>query len=233
MAADDRFRVTPRLIGGLAVAAVGLLLLLDRLDLMDAEAYLEWWPLALVAIGILHLTQPREGGRRFVGLIWIVAGAWLLLNSLDLLDLQIWDAFWPLILIALGGALAWRALRGPVARTPGAPDVDTISAVAILGGTKRASSSAAFRGGELTAVMGGCEIDLRQARIAEGGEAVIDTLAFWGGIEIKVPESWAVVGKVVPLLGAFEDKTRPPQAGAPPRLVVRGMAIMGGVDVSN
>ena len=64
----------------------------------------------------------------------------------------------------------------------------TISGVAVLGGGHRGNNSRSFRGGELTAVMGGCEIDLRQAAIE--GEAVIDVFALWGGIEIRVPEDW-------------------------------------------
>ena len=81
------------------------------------------------------------------------------------------------------------------------------------------------------AVMGGCEIDLDSVRSASG-DATIDVLAFWGGIDIRVPRGWTVVNRVAPILGGFEDKT----GGAGPdgpRLVVRGAAIMGGVEVKN
>ena len=82
------------------------------------------------------------------------------------------------------------------------------------------------------AVIGGCEIDLRHASIAEGREAVIDAFALWGGIEIKVPEDWEVVNRGSAFLGGFENKTRP-LPGAAKRLVVTGTAIMGGVEVKN
>ena len=79
--------------------------------------------------------------------------------------------------------------------------------------------------------MGGCEIDLRQASI--DGEAVIDVFALWGGIEIRVPEDWTVVSRVMPILGGVEDKTRPPQTAAGKRLVVRGFVVMAGVEMKN
>ena len=56
-----------------------------------------------------------------------------------------------------------------------------------MGGVNRTSNAPDFRGGDMMAFMGGCEIDLRQARIA-AGPAVIDAFAFWGGVEIQVPE---------------------------------------------
>jgi hypothetical protein len=86
--------------------------------------------------------------------------------------------------------------------------------------------------------MGGCEIDLRHASIAPGTEAVIEVFAFWGGIEIKVPDDWTVVPRVFPLMGGVDDRSRAPQT--PPdkphqekRLVVRGIVVMGGVGIKN
>jgi len=55
----------------------------------------------------------------------------------------------------------------------------------------------------------------------------------WGGIEIRVPENWTVSGRVTPILGGYEDKTRPPQGATTHRLVVRGFAIMSGIEIKN
>jgi predicted membrane protein len=103
-----------------------------------------------------------------------------------------------------------------------------------MGGVVRRSNSQTFEGADLTAVMGGCEIDLRQASMVAGGEAVIDVFAFWGGIDIKVPEDWTVIVRAIPLMGGVEDKTRvPPAATTSKRLVIRGIVVMGGVVVKN
>ena len=108
---------------------------------------------------------------------------------------------------------------------------DTLSGMAILGAFIRGSNSQAFRGADLTAIMGGCEIDLRNAAIH--GEATIDVFALWGDIEIRVPEDWTIESRVMPVLGGVEDKTRAPKGASAHRLILRGFAIMGGVEVKN
>jgi hypothetical protein len=133
--------------------------------------------------------------------------------------------------VGIGGYIVWQALGGESQRLAAADTVSTITALAVMGGVQRSSNAASFKGGELTAIMGGCEVDLRKASIER--EAVIDVFALWGGIEIRVPEDWTVIGKVVPLLGAYEDKSRPPDDGGLKRLIVRGAVVMGGVEVKN
>jgi predicted membrane protein len=227
------FRVTPQLIVGLLVVTAGLLLTLDNFGIAEASRFIRYWPAGLILIGLLKLWQSRDGkGGAFAGLLFTAAGAWLLLDELAIVRIDLRD-LWPLALVFFGGYLVWqgiaghqRARQGPVSDTH-----SSVSAVAILGGVARGSNSRTFRGGDLTAVMGGCEIDLRQAAI--NGEAAIDIFAMWGGIDIRVPEDWSVESRIVPLLGGVEDKTRPPQGAINHRLILRGFAIMGGVEIKN
>jgi len=216
-------RITPRLVVGLAVMAAGLVLALDSLGLLDADRVLRFWPLVLVAVGVTKMLS-RCPERAF---LWIVAGLGLQLHVLGYLPSA---SVWAVLLFLLGASIAWRALRGPVARAPRSSDA--IDMVAVLGGTKGGSTSLDFRGGSALALLGGCDIDLRQASITEGGEAVLDTFAFWGGIEIRVPEDWEVVNRGGAFLGAFEIKARP-RPGTRKRLLITGTAIMGGVEVKN
>ena len=127
--------------------------------------------------------------------------------------------------------MVWRGFGGR--RTVRSGDANsTFSALAIMGGVARRSNAQAFRGADLTAVMGGCEIDLRQASMEPGTEAVIDVFALWGGIEIKVPPDWTVMTRAIPIMGGIEDKTHAP-ATADKRLVIRGLLLMGGAGVKN
>ncbi|MFM2087458.1 MAG: hypothetical protein RLZZ237_2327 [Pseudomonadota bacterium] len=113
----------------------------------------------------------------------------------------------------------------------GAADEDSIIEVtAILGGFVRRVSSQNFRGGDINVIMGGCEIDLRQASIE--GEAVLNVFAMCGGVTIKVPPDWSVILQGTPILGGFTEKTIVP-AHQNKRLYVVGYAIMGGLEARN
>jgi predicted membrane protein len=227
--AAQHARFTPQLFAGFIVAAVGVLLTLDNLDVIDADHYLRFWPAGLVALGLLKLWHSRDGGSAFSGFLFTVVGTWLLLEYSAVIRLSFWD-MWPTLLVFFGGFLVWRGLTGPRRRAT-ADTNSLVSAMAVLGGVARGNNSSAFRGGELTAVMGGCELDLRQAAI--DGEAVIDVFALWGGIEIRVPEDWTVVSHVSPVLGGVDDKTRPPQGASRHRLILRGFVVMAGVEIKN
>jgi hypothetical protein len=225
------FRLTPQFLLGLLVSAIGVLFTLENLRIIeDAYEYLRYWPAGLVLIGLLKILQPRPGlGGSLVGFLLTIGGTWLLLEEADVLRISFWN-LWPLLLVFAGGYLVWQGVAAPRPRDAFNANA-TISALAVLGAVVRGNNSPAFRGGDLTAIMGGCEIDLRQAAIH--GDAIIDIFALWGGIELRVPETWTVVSKVVPFMGGFDDQTRPPQAAGVHRLVIRGFILMAGVDVKN
>ena len=227
---DRRPILTPHLVFGLIIIAVGVLFTLDNLGIIYAEDYWRWWPIGLIAVGVAKLWQSWRGaGNPVGGMFFVVVGSWFLFDNLGVISRDLWN-FWPLLLVFIGSMIVYQGVRGKQARAT-AGSADTISGVAILGGWKRNISSPAFRGGELTAVMGGCEVDLRNAGI--NGDAVIEVFAMWGGIEIRLPEDWTLINRVTAVMGAVEDNSRPPQAPTPHRLTLRGFVMMGGVEIKN
>jgi hypothetical protein len=254
MADKYRRRNGPRLAMGLVVIVVGVLFTLDKLGYVRAGDFWEYWPVILIAVGLGRVIQPCGTQRRGFGVFMIVLGTWFLLSNLDVIEYHVVE-FWPVLLVLLGAMMVWRAVAGPplggISRgghaavageegpvavagsaAGGADTSATVSAMALLGGVKRRCVSQDFRGGDLTAIMGGCELDLRQASIA-GGQAVIDTFALWGGIEIRVPQDWTVVVQGTPILGAFDDTTLHTGEAGTKVLMIRGAAVMGGVEVKN
>ena len=224
------FRITGQLILGVAIAVVGVLFTLDNLHILRARDYLQFWPLALVAIGLVHVSQAKTGAGTVGGGIWILVGMFLLGHRLGFIDANIFS-FWPLILVLVGARIVWQTLDTNRAVEQGDAGA-TVSAIAVMGGFERRITSHEFRGGEITAFMGGGKLDLRDAMPA-GGQAVINLFAMMGGFEIVVPETWRVISEVTPLMGGIEDKSRTSGNPNAPTLVIRGFMMMGGLTLKN
>jgi hypothetical protein len=212
------------LVWGCAILAAGIIGWLDHTGQLHAWDYFRWWPLILIALGLAYLPQ-----RQWVStIVWCVIGILFLpeLPFLSHVRLSMVLGVWPLLISAGGITLIRQALGSAAAN---ARRDNSLHSVAVMGGVGRGVASSDFAGGDVVAVMGGCEINLAAAKITS--EAVIDVLAFWGGIEIQVPRGWRIENHVLAILGGVVDKTDGnPPAGAP-TLIVRGSAIMGGVEI--
>jgi predicted membrane protein len=224
-----RFRLTGQLIAGVVLASLGVLFTLDNLDFIEARDILRYWPAVLLIVGISQILQARSSAGMIGGSIWIVIGAVLLGERLNLIANVF--RFWPLLLVGVGAYVVWQSFTR---REPQPTDRSHhISAVAILGGVDRRVVSTTFLGGDVTAFMGGGKLDLRDASMPPGGEAIVDVTTMMGGFEIKVPEKWDVVVEIVPFMGGYEDKTAHPTDPSAPRLRIRGFVMMGGVEIRN
>jgi predicted membrane protein len=241
-----------RVVFGLVVIALGVLFTLDNLGLVSAGRALSWWPAVLVLFGVMRLTGTYRTRNVVLGTILTLAGGLLLLHEAGVIAFQPWD-FWPAVLVVIGGSIVIRALRrahggdagpGPAggivhasgggAGAPAGPGdaASTLSTIAVWAGIERKVTSVTFRGGDVTAIMGGAEIDLRPARM-EGGHAVLDVTVLWGGVDLYVPADWRVSVEALPLLAGIEDSTQAPAGEARGHLVVRGVVLMGGLEVKN
>ncbi len=115
------------------------------------------------------------------------------------------------------------------------PGGQYLHAEVVFSGTRQKLDTQDFLGGKVTAVFGGAEIDLRGAAMKRE-EVSIKAEAVFGGIELWVPAHWQTIVRGSGVFGGFEDKTFPAVPGTsanPPRLVVTGSAVFGGVVVKN
>jgi len=103
--------------------------------------------------------------------------------------------------------------------------------VAIMGGSHRRGRFRAVGKINAVAIMGGDEIDLREAEI-EGGELTLDLFALMGGSTIYVPDSVELEVGGFSLMGGHEEagSERPPRPGAP-LIRIRVYALMGGASI--
>ena len=103
-------------------------------------------------------------------------------------------------------------------------------AFAIMGGFSRKGDWVVPEEFTAFVLMGGGELDLREARYA-APTVRIHVLAIMGGIEIVVPEDASVRVTGIGILGAFEHTSSGTGAPGGPTIIVDGVAFMSGVDV--
>jgi hypothetical protein len=225
-----------RMVPAIVLIAVGAIFLLSNLHLFDARDLFRYWPAILIAIGIVKLVDSTDGSGRTAGAVLIGVGGVFMARALGFLDVRVWD-LWPLILIGVGLLMLFERSSlfnfdwkiGPTVYPGGRKET------AVFSGGKRVIVDQDFKSAKFDAVFGGFELDLRRAGIG-GDEAVLELNAVFGGIEVRLPESWAVVMKGAGVFGAFVDNTSQPDPRIypnPKRLVVKGGAVFGGVDLKN
>jgi predicted membrane protein len=228
--------VPSQVILGVAVIALGVLFLLDNLDLISFHHALHFWPMAFILFGALKMYDSRTPSGLTVGGALVLVGVVMTMSRLGYVYFS-WHALWPLLLIVVGASVLMRANESRRA-LGGADSVNlrkdedpnVVDMTAILGGFDRRLKAPSFRGGEATAILGGCALDLRESNLE--GEAVLNVFAFMGGVELKVPSDWTVVMNGTAFMGGFNNK-RAAEGVPGKRLLVRGYAIMGGVEVRN
>ena len=223
-----------RLVFGLLIMAVGVLALLDNLRIFEGVRLISFWPAVFIVGGILKMSQSQARSGYVIGAIFIAVGSIMTLNNLGVISVRIRD-FWPVILIAVGFLVIFKDKAKQTMNDIAVTKINDnkegkIDIVAIMSGSQGNIANANFIGGDITAVMGGVELDLRNASIET--EAVINVFAFWGGISLKVPNDWSVVNSANAVLGGIDDSTVP-NMSANKRLIITGTAVMGGVEIKN
>lgn len=214
-----------RTIIGLLIVAVGASFLLTNLNILPFDVGIaQWWPLFIVAGGVVMLLSDV---RNYLWALLVIGlGVLLQLKQFGIVDVNPWQLFWPAIIIVLGVSVMTSrgSSRGKIAAS------DREDVMAILSGSEVRVESKDFKGSRVTSICGGAMIDLRKAVIKK--EATIDVFAFWGGIEIIVPEHVMVKNNTSVIMGGVEQ-----QAGGDavkeggPILYVTGDVVMSGVEI--
>jgi predicted membrane protein len=112
---------------------------------------------------------------------------------------------------------------------------DYIDDVAIFGGGNKVITSDNFKGGNITAVFGGSEINLKGCKLAEGTN-VIDVLCVFGGTTLIVPQDWNIVLNITPIFGGFSNKLIKDPNAIPDQnktLIVKGLVVFGGGEIKS
>jgi hypothetical protein len=231
--ADDG-RAHAGVIPGIIFVGIGALFLLNNLQIFPLHDLWRYWPAILIAVGMLKLVDSNYTQGRVFGGVLVGAGVVALAHTLGYITIRKQD-LWPLILIGVGLLLLFQRTLGGLDRVPRAAAVGgNLAGSAVFSGGKQKITDQDFKGGEISAVFGGYELDLRKAHI-QGDSAVLEISAVFGGVEIKIPDNWSVAVEASGIFGGIADETVHPDERMPgyKRLIIRGSAIFGGVEIKN
>lgn len=191
------------------------------------------WPMLLVTIGLV-LTIGSSGGKTS-GIIVMAVGAFFLIPHIFRETFDV-NMFWPSIFIIIGVVFIFSKRKGWNSVSTASPvGDDYIDYIHIFSGGERQIVSDNFRGGKVTAVFGGSEIDLTKAKLAPG-VSELELACVFGGTTIIVPDDWNVKIEVVPVLGGFGDsrKLNPGRTiDTTKQLIIKGAVVFGGGEVKS
>jgi predicted membrane protein len=231
-------------IAGIALVVGGSLLFIDNLGIFPVSLTDAFWPIIMLLGSIAGLYRTESLAVKIVCGTGIVASVLLILSAFHVIHVTS-DIIWPFVMIAVGLVLLVNRLRWPAlsdrvhlgsssdARVSG----NRLKESSVFSAVKRRVETPNFEGGELNTVFGSIELDLRWSSIATPDHAtVIEANAVFGGIEIRVPETWRLSLQGGAVFGAYEDKTIPPRPEPGvvlPTLIIRGGTAFGSVVIRN
>jgi predicted membrane protein len=228
---------------GIIALLIGGLFLLQNLGYVFIGSIWQFWPVIIVAVGVAHVLDSRSLHSVLWGVLLCGVGLIFMANNLGYLPWPIWGLIWPafiifwgLILLARGFGRRgyWGETHSPVDDTSTTSN-NILNEMVVFGGIHRKIECQDFQGGEARAVFGGIDIDLRGAATTKDAIEIVANAVF-GGIELRVPDTWDVTVRGAGILGGYEDKTHPApviEGSKRPQLVIRGEAVFGGVTVRN
>jgi len=129
------------------------------------------------------------------------------------------------------GAAIYAATKKRAA-VPQDPAADEVDIVANFGPLEFHSEAAAFRGGSVTTMFGGGEVDLRDATLDPAGATLHVTTLFGGG-SLIVPESWNIETKLVGVGGVGDMRPKVERPADAPTLRLEGTNVFGGWGITS
>jgi predicted membrane protein len=238
---------------GLLILLIGTALLLKALKI-DLPAWLLSWPMLIIVIGFFSgVKSGFRGGFWFF--MMLVGGAFLVERIVP--DANLRRFIWPGILILIGLAFIFRPRRTFGAYcTPGEKKTsddsglvmeveagvggesqnsseEFLDTTSIFGGIKKNILTKNFKGGDVTNIMGGTELNFSQADIK--GEVILELTQIFGGTKLVVPADWDVKSDIVAVFGGIEDKRSLENISINPGkvLLLKGTSIFAGIEIRN
>lgn len=217
---------------GIVLVAVGVLLALNALKLIDFNIFFDgWWTLIIIIPCFIGLISDNDKTGDLIGLC---IGVFLLLCCLDILRFDLlFKLLLPIIIVIVGCKLIFGSFRSN-------KNHKVMEDVVTSGGSVRNITATFsgqnviynpgedFTGAEINAVFGGVKLDLRNAIVTK--DCVIKCSAIFGGIDIFVPHNVNVKVNSTSIFGGISNKANNSSSNTA-TIYIEGSCLFGGADI--
>ena len=224
-----------RIWAGTLLLATGVFYLLYNFNALPfpVPAYVFSWQMLVILIGIYALYKSLTKG-----LILIGVGTYFILPLTGIIQPIDIQKMWPALIILLGiivlfGSGFNKKHKKKYMSATSTLNEELFEITAIMSGNTRQVSSYDFKGGSITAVMGGVELDLTNCYLSKEG-CVIDLSVVMGGVSLKISREWNIQSEITPIMSGIEDEDQystnvhiDPAA----TIILRGSVVMGGIEI--
>ena len=216
-----------KLLFGIVLLAVGIVVLLNALDVTDIDIFFPgWWTLVIIIPSVSGIITDRDKSGSIIGLLIGVA---LLLWQLDVIQLDLFLKLLAPVIIIL---IALKLIFGGIGRKKDTKVIvvngELSEGTAIFGGKELNFDGQVFEGAEFTAIFGGVDCDLSGAIIER--DCTIKATAIFGGIDIILPKGVNLKVNSTNIFGGTDDKyEKTPDTSV--TVYVEAVSIFGGVEV--
>ena len=225
---------TSNIIWGILLVLAGVIFALNALEITNIDIFFDgWWTLLIILpFAVTLITEQDKLG----SLLGIIVGVFLLLCCQDVLDFSwVWKILIPAVIVLTGLRMLWKgvfAKKEEVKNEKLPAEINDSKenrkvVCAVFSGNTLNCSGEVFEGGSFTAVFGGVECDLRNARIEK--DCVIRVSAMFGGVDILLPKNVRARVEACSVFGSVEDKSEHAQDG--PIVLIKGFCAFGGVEI--
>lgn len=229
-----------RIFSGIFVVVVGAVLMAKQVGVVFPQ-WMFTWEMLIVVIGLY--TGIKHDFKHISWVILVAIGGILLIDDI-FPQTQLENFLWPGLIIFVGLIMIttagrrkerWKEWREKCRNYTGEEEnrENMIDSVSVFGGVKKNVISKDFKGGEVTCVFGGAEINLSQADI--NGNVILEVTQVFGGCLLIIPANWEIQSEIVAVLGGIEDKRPVREHNTPSNkvLVLKGVTIFGGIDIKS
>ena len=224
------------IIWGIAIIALGLIFGGNALGIFTLNVFFDgWWTLFIIIPSAISLITEKE---KFSNLAFLIAGILLLLAAQDVFSYEVaWKAILAVVLVLIGAFIIFRSIihndnakevEQKVQESKDDRKMD--SQTAVFSGSERAYNNETFQGSNLTAIFGGVDLDLRNAKFTK--DTVIKAFALFGGIDIIIPEDVQVKIKSGFIFGGITDDRKSTNTKGKHTIYLDAAGGFGGVTIS-